>query len=164
MKCLVCCLQKILQKSTVGVLKQVNLIYHLCVRTRACCQNQTLPQCQSVHSNSKRKIVAKADFSSGVYSHFKALQSCEIPETDFEQVMRFVAVWDFLCSCSGQRSAAFSATKSCVSKKAHRASGKDAAALTGNLHLNKFKMLFWFSALSHECCSLQSKTNRKIFD
>lgn len=54
--------------------------------------NQTLPQCQSVHSNSKRKTVEKVDFSSGVYLHFKALQSCEIPETKFEHVMWLVAV------------------------------------------------------------------------
>lgn len=49
-------------------------------------------------------------------------------------------------------------------KKAQGISGKGALAFSGNpqgfivnLHLNKLKMLFYFSALSHECHYLQPK-------
>lgn len=145
------------------VLKQVNLfnLPFMCKGKSLLSEqwNKTPSQCQSVHSNSKRK---KVDFPSSVYSHFKALQSCEISEINFEQIMWLSAMPVFY---KVFRNLLILEPQTMVSaKKAQGVSGKGALAFSGNpqgfivnLHLNKLKMLFYFSALSHECHYLQPK-------
>lgn len=91
-KCLLCCFKRSSEISVVGVgllfwSKWTYLTCHSCVRARACCQSSETRHCRSVksvHSNSKRK---KVDFPYSVYSHFKALHSCEISEINFEQIL-----------------------------------------------------------------------------